>query len=54
MIVHRQEMRSRLGGVLRKLTHQPAFGQLENDEPDLVDEAQREAEPETEDVNREA
>ncbi|SDG49644.1 acetyl-CoA carboxylase carboxyltransferase subunit alpha [Onishia taeanensis] len=54
MIVHRQEMRSRLGGVLRKLTHQPAFGQLENDEPDLVDEAQREAEPEAEDINREA
>ncbi|WP_192036723.1 acetyl-CoA carboxylase, carboxyltransferase subunit beta [Halomonas sp. YLGW01] len=54
MIVHRQEMRDRLGGVLRKLTHQPASGQPENEEPDLVDEAQGLAEPETDDVNREA
>ncbi|MGC3873556.1 acetyl-CoA carboxylase, carboxyltransferase subunit beta [Halomonas sp. GXIMD04776] len=26
MIVHRQEMRERLGGILRKLTHQPLLG----------------------------
>ncbi|MGB8712659.1 MAG: acetyl-CoA carboxylase, carboxyltransferase subunit beta [Onishia taeanensis] len=54
MIVHRQEMRDRLGGVLRKLTHQPASGLPESEEPDLVDEAEDLAEPETEDVNREA
>lgn len=54
MIVHRQEMRDRLGGVLRKLTHQPVSGAPENAEPDLVDEAQSPATPETDDVNREA
>ena len=34
MIVHRQEMRERLAGVLRKLTHQPL-----HDEPDSSEEA---------------
>ncbi|MDT8896190.1 acetyl-CoA carboxylase, carboxyltransferase subunit beta [Halomonas sp. I1] len=43
MIVHRQDIRERLGGVLRKLTHQPASGpaELENGEPDLVDAAEQ-------------
>ncbi|MDX5378556.1 MAG: acetyl-CoA carboxylase, carboxyltransferase subunit beta, partial [Halomonas sp.] len=43
MIVTRGEMRARLGGVLRKLTHQPPQGlePPEPLEPDLVDEAQR-------------
>ncbi|WP_046080226.1 acetyl-CoA carboxylase, carboxyltransferase subunit beta [Halomonas sp. HG01] len=44
MIVHRHEMRERLGGVLRKLTHQPANGPAdapEAAEPDLVDTAQQ-------------
>ncbi|WP_104201913.1 acetyl-CoA carboxylase, carboxyltransferase subunit beta [Billgrantia saliphila] len=43
MIVHRGEMRDRLGAVLRKLTHQPPNG-IEDSmllEPDLVDEAER-------------
>ena len=40
MIVHRHEMRSRLGGVLRKLTHQPAVGIADDSEPDLVDAAE--------------
>ncbi len=46
MIVHRQEIRERLGGVLRKLTHQPANGPAVtgSGEPDLVDAAQQ-AEP---------
>lgn len=42
MIVSRSEMRDRLGGVLRKLLHQPPNG-LEEEmdlEPDLVDEAE--------------
>ncbi|MES3674941.1 acetyl-CoA carboxylase, carboxyltransferase subunit beta [Halomonas elongata] len=49
MIVHRQQIRERLGGVLRKLTHQPASGPavVENDEPDLVDAAEQ-AEPQPE------
>lgn len=42
MIVHRSEMRDRLGGVLRKLTHQPAAG-IAAPEPDLVDAAQQAA-----------
>jgi acetyl-CoA carboxylase carboxyl transferase subunit beta len=52
MIVHRGEMRDRLGAVLRKLTHQPALGlpELPADEPGLVGaaeqaEAQESAEP---------
>ncbi|WP_275287535.1 acetyl-CoA carboxylase, carboxyltransferase subunit beta [Halomonas elongata] len=43
MIVHRQDIRERLGGVLRKLTHQPANGpaSIETGEPDLVDAAEQ-------------
>ncbi|MCC5881560.1 MAG: acetyl-CoA carboxylase carboxyltransferase subunit beta [Halomonas sp.] len=43
MIVPRSEIRARLGGVLRKLTHQPPSGLEESmlHEPDLVDEAER-------------
>ena len=42
MIVHRGEIRSRLGGVLRKLTHQPVSGQEPvEDEPDLVQVAEQ-------------
>ncbi|EWH01174.1 acetyl-CoA carboxylase, carboxyltransferase subunit beta [Halomonas sp. BC04] len=43
MIVSRGDMRNRLGGVLRKLTHQPASG-LDDEllaEPDLVDMAEQ-------------
>ncbi|MDI5934211.1 acetyl-CoA carboxylase, carboxyltransferase subunit beta [Halomonas sp. M4R5S39] len=43
MIVHRREMRDRLGSVLRKLTHQPAIGLADeaDRELDLVDAAER-------------
>ncbi len=43
MIVHRQDLRLRLGGVLRKLTHQPTSGPAEAlpGEPDLVDVAEQ-------------
>ncbi|AMD00374.1 acetyl-CoA carboxylase, carboxyltransferase subunit beta [Halomonas chromatireducens] len=43
MIVSRGDMRNRLGGVLRKLTHQPASGIDEEmlAEPDLVDMAEQ-------------
>ena len=43
MIVSRGDMRNRLGGVLRKLTHQPASGLDEEmlAEPDLVDMAEQ-------------
>ncbi len=54
MIVHRHEMRERLGGVLRKLTHRPAGGPAEEapaDEPDLVDVAQQAEAGETEAVS---
>ena len=54
MIVHREEMRDRLGGVLRKLTHQPVVGQPASEQLDLIDEALSSAEPVTDDANREA
>ncbi|TLF48614.1 acetyl-CoA carboxylase carboxyltransferase subunit beta [Halomonas urmiana] len=42
MIVHRGEIRSRLGGVLRKLTHQPVSGEEPVTEaPDLVQVAEQ-------------
>ncbi len=43
MIVHRQDMRHRLGGILRKLVHQPSNGPAEDAfmEPDLVDIAEQ-------------
>ncbi|WP_299235425.1 acetyl-CoA carboxylase, carboxyltransferase subunit beta [uncultured Halomonas sp.] len=44
MIVHRRDIRHRLGRVLRKLTHQPAIGEPElavNPTPDLVQEAEQ-------------
>ncbi|APX92772.1 acetyl-CoA carboxylase subunit beta [Halomonas sp. 1513] len=44
MIVHRSEMRDRLGAVLRKLTHLPVSGMPEEHEPDLVDVAEQPAE----------
>ncbi|MCE9665057.1 acetyl-CoA carboxylase, carboxyltransferase subunit beta [Halomonas sp. M5N1S17] len=50
MIVSRGDMRTRLGGVLRKLTHQPASG-LDAEmlaEPDLVDMAEQVEEVEVE------
>ncbi|EWH00886.1 hypothetical protein Q427_17000 [Halomonas sp. BC04] len=50
MIVSRGDMRNRLGGVLRKLTHQPASG-LDDEllvEPDLVDMAEQVEEVELE------
>ncbi|MBN8413435.1 acetyl-CoA carboxylase, carboxyltransferase subunit beta [Halomonas denitrificans] len=40
MIIHRHDMRARIGGVLRKLTHQPAAGLPDEDAPDLVDAAE--------------
>lgn len=40
MIVHRHQMRERIGSVLRKLTHQPAAGPRLSAEPDLVDVAE--------------
>ncbi|MEX0745042.1 MAG: acetyl-CoA carboxylase, carboxyltransferase subunit beta [Phycisphaeraceae bacterium] len=46
MIVHRREMRSRLGSLLRKLTHHPAIGvppEEPEGEPDLVDVAELDA-----------
>ncbi|PAU74704.1 acetyl-CoA carboxylase, carboxyltransferase subunit beta [Halomonas salipaludis] len=46
MIVHRSEMRERLGAVLRKLTHLPVNGMPEEREPDLVDVAEQPAEAE--------
>ena len=46
MIVHRSEMRDRLGAVLRKLTHLPVNGMPEEREPDLVDVAEQPAEAE--------
>jgi acetyl-CoA carboxylase carboxyl transferase subunit beta len=47
MIVHRREMRSRLGSLLRKLTHHPANGVPDEPEwePDLVDVAEQEEAP---------
>ncbi|WP_027962080.1 acetyl-CoA carboxylase, carboxyltransferase subunit beta [Halomonas halodenitrificans] len=48
MIVHRREIRDRLGRVLRKLTHQPAIGEAEPavvPVPDLVEAAEQEAAP---------
>ncbi|MCW4151125.1 acetyl-CoA carboxylase, carboxyltransferase subunit beta [Halomonas sp. 18H] len=55
MIVHRQEIRERLGGVLRKLTHQPADGPKRHggEEPDLVDRAEQ-VEPPQETATAEA
>ncbi|MBB3188837.1 acetyl-CoA carboxylase, carboxyltransferase subunit beta [Halomonas cerina] len=43
MIVHRRDMRDRLGSVLRKLTHQPRSGLTEAVEaqPDLLEAAER-------------
>jgi len=43
MIVHRGDMRARLGGVLRKLTHSPVAGQdaVLDEEPDLVQVAEQ-------------
>ena len=44
MIVHRRDIRHRLGRVLRKLTHQPAIGEPElavNPTLDLVQEAEQ-------------
>ncbi|MBD3896161.1 acetyl-CoA carboxylase carboxyltransferase subunit beta [Halomonas sp. ML-15] len=41
MIVHRSEMRERLGAVLRKLMHLPVTGMPEEHEPDLVDVAEQ-------------
>ncbi|GHC29997.1 acetyl-CoA carboxylase, carboxyltransferase subunit beta [Aidingimonas halophila] len=43
MIVHRGEMRERVGGVLRKLSNLPVRGLPEEWEPDLVDVAEQEA-----------
>ncbi|GEN22408.1 acetyl-coenzyme A carboxylase carboxyl transferase subunit beta [Halomonas cupida] len=40
MIVHRHDMRERVGNVLRKLTHQPVAGLRVSAEPDLVDAAE--------------
>lgn len=42
MIVHRSEMRDRLGAVLRKLLHLPVTGMPDEREPDLVDFAEKE------------
>ncbi|QJQ94037.1 MULTISPECIES: acetyl-CoA carboxylase, carboxyltransferase subunit beta [Halomonadaceae] len=41
MIVHRSEMRERLGSVLRKLTHLPTSGMPDVAEPDLIDEIEQ-------------
>src|SRR5690554_4582195 len=52
MIVTRGEMRARLGGVLRKLMHQPPSGLEEHDllEPDLVDDEVESVEVEEGDI----
>ncbi len=47
MIVHRRDIRHRLGRVLRKLTHQPAIGEPEAPAPDLVDAAEQAQSPAT-------
>lgn len=47
MIVHRSEMRERLGGVLRKLIGLPMSGMPEEHEPDLVDFAEQEIDVDT-------
>lgn len=47
MIVHRSEMRERLGGVLRKLLGLPMSGMPEEHEPDLVDFAEQEIDVDT-------
>ncbi|WP_148255072.1 acetyl-CoA carboxylase, carboxyltransferase subunit beta [Aidingimonas lacisalsi] len=43
MIVHRSEMRERLGSLLRKLSLLPVSGVPRDEEPDLVDFAEQEA-----------
>jgi acetyl-CoA carboxylase carboxyl transferase subunit beta len=54
MIVHRRDMRRRLGGVLRKLTHQPANGLAEESpQLDLVDFAEQQGDTEAPSVDRE-
>ncbi|WP_136247652.1 acetyl-CoA carboxylase, carboxyltransferase subunit beta [Halomonas borealis] len=58
MIVHRHEMRERLGGVLRKLTHQSVHGDADADadvspavEPAAASESVNAAEPESTDTS---